>query len=53
MYASGYSADHVNDEVLGPAAPLLEKPYSLAQLAARVREVLDARLDPSGSATTQ
>jgi hypothetical protein len=38
--------------VSGPAAPLLEKPYSLAQLAARVREVLDARTDRSGRAAT-
>jgi two-component system cell cycle sensor histidine kinase/response regulator CckA len=52
IYASGYSAEHVNDEVSGPAAPLLEKPYSLAQLAARVREVLDARTDRSGRAAT-
>jgi PAS domain S-box-containing protein len=51
VYASGYSAEHVNEEVSGPAAPLLEKPYSLAQLAARVREALDARADRGGSAT--
>jgi len=28
---------------MGPQAPLLEKPYSLEELAARVRAVLDAR----------
>jgi PAS domain S-box-containing protein len=41
LYASGYSAEHVDATVSGLAAPLLEKPYSLAQLAGRVREVLD------------
>ena len=43
LYASGYSAEHVDAHVAGPGAPLLEKPYSLAKLAACVREVLDAR----------
>ena len=47
LYASGYSSDHVDRVVMGPAAPLLEKPYSLDQLAAKVREVLDRR--PAGS----
>jgi PAS domain S-box-containing protein len=41
LYASGYSAEHVNDDVSGPLVPLLEKPYSQAQLAAKVRDVLD------------
>jgi two-component system, cell cycle sensor histidine kinase and response regulator CckA len=48
IYASGYSAEHVHEEVAGPAGPLLEKPYSLAQLAARVREVLDAKTTGEG-----
>jgi two-component system NtrC family sensor kinase len=43
LYASGYSAEHVDSVVSGPEAPLLEKPYSLEQLASRVRAVLDAR----------
>jgi DNA-binding response OmpR family regulator len=43
LYASGYSAEHVDSLAVGPQAPLLEKPYSLEQLAARVRAVLDAR----------
>ena len=43
VYASGYSAEHVDSLAAGPQAPLLEKPYSLEQLAARVRAVLDAR----------
>jgi hypothetical protein len=47
LYASGYSSEHVDRVVMGPAAPLLEKPYSLDQLAAKVREVLDRR--PAGS----
>jgi len=45
LYASGYSAEHVDSLAVGPQAPLLEKPYSLEQLAARVRAVLDARSD--------
>jgi two-component system cell cycle sensor histidine kinase/response regulator CckA len=43
LYASGYGEEHVNENVPGPGAPLLEKPYSLAQLATKVREVLDGR----------
>ena len=43
LYASGYSTEHVDEHVAGPQAPLLPKPYSLAQLAGKVREVLDAR----------
>ena len=43
LYASGYSAEYVDSVAVGPQAPLLEKPYSLEQLAARVRAVLDAR----------
>ena len=43
LYASGYSPEHVDSVVNGPQAPLLEKPYSLEQLASRVRSVLDAR----------
>jgi PAS domain S-box-containing protein len=43
LYASGYSAEHVDSVVNGPQAPLLEKPYSLEQLASRVRSALDAR----------
>lgn len=41
LYASGYSAEHVDEAIVGPDAPLLEKPYSLEQLASKVREVLD------------
>jgi PAS domain S-box-containing protein len=43
LYASGYSTEHVDEHVAGPKAPLLPKPYSLSQLAGKVREVLDAR----------
>jgi PAS domain S-box-containing protein len=43
LYASGYSAEHVDSLVMGPRAPLLEKPYSLDQLAAKVRAALDGR----------
>ena len=44
LYASGYSSEHVDEHVAGPKAPLLPKPYSLSQLAGKVREVLDARV---------
>jgi two-component system cell cycle sensor histidine kinase/response regulator CckA len=43
LYASGYSAEHVDSLVMGPRAPLLEKPYSLDQLASKVRAALDGR----------
>jgi two-component system cell cycle sensor histidine kinase/response regulator CckA len=43
LYASGYSEDQVGENLSGHGAPLLEKPYSLAQLAAKVRAVLDGR----------
>ena len=39
------ASEHVDSLAAGPQAPLLEKPYSLKQLAARVRAVLDARPD--------
>ncbi|MGD0018569.1 MAG: PAS domain S-box protein [Candidatus Limnocylindrales bacterium] len=48
LYASGYSAEHVDSLVVGPQAPLLEKPYSLEQLAAKVRAALDARPKRAG-----
>ena len=48
LYASGYSAEHVDSLVMGPQAPLLEKPYSLEQLASCVRAVLDARPRAAG-----
>ena len=48
LYASGYSAEHVDSLVMGPQAPLLEKPYSLEQLAGKVRSVLDARPKATG-----
>jgi two-component system, cell cycle sensor histidine kinase and response regulator CckA len=53
LYASGYSAEHVSQHVPGPPGPLLEKPYSQAQLAARVREVLDARAGREGARTAE
>jgi PAS domain S-box-containing protein len=43
LYASGYSPEEAQDVIAGPEAPLLEKPYSMTRLAAKVREVLDAR----------
>jgi PAS domain S-box-containing protein len=43
LFASGYTSEHVKEAVIGPDAMLILKPYSLAQLAARVREALDTR----------
>ena len=44
LYASGYTADAIMDRGEVPAGvDLLEKPFTGASLAARVREVLDAR----------
>jgi two-component system cell cycle sensor histidine kinase/response regulator CckA len=51
LYASGYSTEHVDEHVAGPEAPLLPKPYSLTQLAGKVREVLDARAAGPGERT--
>ena len=51
LYASGYSAEHVHEDAPGPGAPLLEKPYSLAQLAFKIREVLDSKVDRGADAT--
>jgi two-component system cell cycle sensor histidine kinase/response regulator CckA len=52
LYASGYSAEHVDETIVGPQAPLLEKPYSLEQLAAKVRQALDGR-DGRGPAAAE
>jgi nitrogen-specific signal transduction histidine kinase/CheY-like chemotaxis protein len=49
LYASGYSAEHVEESIAGPTAPLLEKPYSLEQLASKVREALDGHSEPAGA----
>jgi len=43
LYASGYSPEQVAGDLAGPQASLLEKPYSQARLASKVREILDAR----------
>ncbi|HEY3163598.1 MAG TPA: ATP-binding protein [Candidatus Limnocylindrales bacterium] len=44
LFASGYTADAIMDRGEVPAGvDLLEKPFTGASLAARVREVLDAR----------
>jgi two-component system cell cycle sensor histidine kinase/response regulator CckA len=53
MYMSGYTGDEIAGEAVGgghadaEAPPLLPKPYSPERLARRVREVLDAPLQPS------
>jgi PAS domain S-box-containing protein len=46
LYSSGYGAEQVSVAIVGHGARLLEKPYSLEQLATRVREALDRR--PNG-----
>ena len=43
LYASGYGFESVAGVRAADGVQLLEKPYSLDQLAAKVREVLDAR----------
>ncbi len=50
LFASGYGTDRVSQVVLEPPDPLLEKPYSLDQLALKVRQALDLRArDGNGS----
>jgi two-component system cell cycle sensor histidine kinase/response regulator CckA len=45
LFASGYTADAITDRaVLPEGVDLVEKPFTAAELAARVRAVLDARL---------
>ncbi|MEW6719815.1 MAG: response regulator [Thermodesulfobacteriota bacterium] len=44
LFLSGYSADAIHDSfVLRPGIPFLQKPYGLATLARKVREVLDRK----------
>jgi len=48
LFTSGYTADVIGDRgVLGPDMALLRKPFSPDELAAKVREVLDAPLKPT------
>jgi CheY-like chemotaxis protein len=48
LFASGYTADRITDRRLLPeGVELLEKPFSAAELAGRVRAVLDSRT-PAG-----
>jgi CheY-like chemotaxis protein len=46
LFASGYSAESLTEDDPGFEVPLLEKPYSQTQLAAKVRSVLDRRRVP-------
>jgi len=45
LYASGYGTEVIAGVGSSAGVDLLEKPYSLDQLASKVREVLDARND--------
>jgi DNA-binding response OmpR family regulator len=51
LFASGYTADRITDRRLLPeGVELLEKPFSAAELAGRVRAVLDSRTPTAGPA---
>ena len=44
LFISGYTADVIADhDVLDAGVPFVQKPFSLADLTATVREVLDGR----------
>jgi FixJ family two-component response regulator len=44
LFASGYTADAISDRApLPPGIELIEKPYTAAELARRVRSALDER----------
>jgi DNA-binding response OmpR family regulator len=46
LYTSGYTEDTIgNHGVLKPGIAFLQKPYLMATLACRVREVLDAGVE--------
>jgi PAS domain S-box-containing protein len=50
LYLSGYTEDSVITEgAVGPATAFLQKPFTLQNLAKKVREVLRARLQPSSA----
>lgn len=52
LFASGYTADAITDDgVLPGGVKLIEKPFTAASLAERVREALDARADRAAVAT--
>ena len=43
LYTTGYASGAVaQNGILGPGAPILQKPFSLEQLASKIRDVLDA-----------
>ncbi|MEP6733705.1 MAG: PAS domain S-box protein [bacterium] len=44
LFMSGHSAEIVRDGLLDPATPFLAKPFTPAQLAQKVRDVLDQRV---------
>jgi CheY-like chemotaxis protein len=50
LYMSGYTADVVaRHGILEPGVHLLHKPFSMSELAQRVREALDAGPEPRGN----
>ena len=53
LYMSGYTGEDIEARgLLPPGSPLQTKPFSPEVLAARVRQVLDARVRPAGRALT-
>jgi PAS domain S-box-containing protein len=49
LYMSGYTGEDIEARgLLPPGSPLQTKPFSPETLAARVRQILDARLRPAG-----
>jgi two-component system, cell cycle sensor histidine kinase and response regulator CckA len=44
LFMSGYTADVIADQgVLARGVPFIQKPFSIAELCAKVREALDSR----------
>jgi FixJ family two-component response regulator len=52
LYLSGYTEDTVvTQDVAGPSISFLQKPFTLQNLAKKVREVLRSRSTPASAAT--
>jgi nitrogen-specific signal transduction histidine kinase/CheY-like chemotaxis protein len=50
LFTTGYTRNAVvHNGVLDPGVELIGKPFTIEELAAKVRQVLDASLDPSGA----
>jgi DNA-binding NtrC family response regulator len=46
LLMSGYTPDELADHGVKKGAPFSQKPYTMQQLALKVREVLDSSADP-------